>query len=59
MRLAEVGKVKAHSVGEDEAVGPVAARRRPQHGAHLVQLVDLRVSWIKSEVVRLQIEVRD
>ena len=46
MRLAEVWKVKAHGVGEDEAVGPVAARRRPQDGANLVELVDLGRSWM-------------
>ena len=45
--LAEVWKVKAHVVGEDEAVGPVAARRRPQHRANLVQLVNLGRSWME------------
>ena len=50
MRLAEVWKVKAHGVGQDEPVGPVAPRGRPQHGANLVELVNLGRSWKKVQI---------
>ena len=55
--LAEVWKVKAHAVGEDEAVGPVAARRRPQDGANLVDLVNLGRSWMEGRKVKIRSSV--